>query len=53
MCFTEGFQHAKLGKSIHYNPYRNDSFTTVEKYKEWERGWKMFHKEKTKKNTDK
>lgn len=40
--FELGREHAQLGKSIHYNPYRNRTGDGA-LYADWAEGWKSFH----------
>jgi hypothetical protein len=43
-AFEQGREHAQLGKSIHYNPYRNRTGEGA-LYVEWQAGWQSYQDE--------
>lgn len=42
-AFLEGMEHARMGKSIHYNPYRNHGVESAAENSDWIDGWNAFH----------
>lgn len=50
-AFDNGYLCASIGKSIHYNPFRNTKEDKEKNaYKNWNDGWKKYHANK---NTNK
>lgn len=46
--FDNGYNCAKIGKSIHYNPFRNTKVKEDKEenaYKKWIEGWNAYHTE--------
>lgn len=47
--FDNGFDCVKIGKSIHYNPFRNtkpEEDKEENAYENWNKGWNKYHQEK-------